>query len=113
VDYALYLSIAALACALVALARCFVPPQSRLVYELADRIGELEHAQQTLRDRLDRRSKQENMAKAREVREYSVAERDTLAEQARAILAQQAQAAQQVPQAEGKAGLRRRFGLIK
>lgn len=66
-DYSLWLSLGGLILACLALARAWIPPQQRELWNLTGRVEDLESAHRDVRDRLTQRAKSENMAKAREV----------------------------------------------
>lgn len=87
VDYSLWLAIAALALAVFAVGRAYVPPQTRALLMLTGRVEDLEAAHEDVRERLTRRAKIENVSKARDEKELRAARRDSLEAEALQVLA--------------------------
>lgn len=95
-DYSLWLSLVGLILSCVALARAWVPPQSRDVWHLSARVADLEAAHRDVLERLAKRAKQENMAKARDVRESEIRSARDLEDEALRVI-QEAKGGGSVP----------------
>lgn len=118
-DISLILSIAALALAGLAAVRSYVPPQARNVWELAQRVGDLEESHEALSARTTKRAKQANMEKAQEAAAERRERRDSIEQQAAALIEAAAKPAQpQLALAGGtdvnaaKAALRKKIGIL-
>lgn len=114
----LWVSISALAALnLLALIRCYIPPQHRAYLELVGRVEDLEFAHDEVRQRLTKRAKAENMATARTAHEARSARRDLIETEAAAILEGEKQRQAALPLAQSpadlKAALRQRLRLAK
>lgn len=120
-DYSLWASIAALVASLLALARAYVPPQQRQLHQLTGRVEDLEMAHQDVRERLTKRAKTENMAKARDEKESRANTRERIELEALRVLAESRAGAtpasqpQPLDEAAQRAQLRARYlvGTVK
>jgi hypothetical protein len=80
------IALAALTLALFALARVYVPPQSRRVMELTERVSDLEWAYERQSERLTKHNRAEGAENARGAFKARRAATDTLLEQAAAVV---------------------------
>lgn len=83
---AIVVAIFAVGLSTFAVLRTFIPPQTRQVRELQQRVEEVDDDNAALHSRLNERAARENMAKARTVRESRREHSDTLLEHAAALV---------------------------
>jgi hypothetical protein len=102
----------AIALAAAALARAYVPPQSRKVHELEGRIQDLEFAYDELAKRMTRRARTEGLETAREVHKARSERSDRATEEALRIIDEHkapGAAAAALPSVPNKIALRARL----
>lgn len=114
----LWISISVLAAlSVLALIRCYIPPQTHKLLDLLGRVEDLEFAHEEVRHRLTKRAKAENMATARTAHEARSQRRDLIESEAAAILEGEKQRQAALPLAQSpadlKAALRQRLRLAK